>query len=47
MNRNAGLFALGIAFFVIGMTTNSAFYALGIVFLVLGLVGNRRVNEKQ
>ncbi len=47
MNRNAGLFALGIAFFVIGMTTNSAFYVLGIVFLVLGLAGNRRANEKQ
>lgn len=47
MNRNAGLFALGIAFFVIGMTTNSAFYMIGIVFLVLGLAGNRSANQKQ
>ncbi len=46
MNRSAGLFAIGIAFFVIGMTTNSAFYGVGIVFLVLGLAQNRRTQSK-
>ncbi len=46
MNRSAGLFAIGIVFFIIGMTTNSAFYGVGIVFLVLGLVQNRRTQSK-